>query len=168
MNSITLLSKIARKLHIKNLTYHVIQPFIHEITGSGEKAVCNARNFLQSVSTNPANSCLCTPKENSCIYDLQVIIPAYKTAQYIERCIDSVLSLPTSRRLVVTVVNDGSPDNTAEVLKKYDAETRVEVITQENRGFSGARNRALDSIKARYVTFLDSDDEFLVGGGKNR
>lgn len=163
MDCFTLFCKIIRKLHLNKMIYKFVKPFVHDMVENKEKDVYAARYLLNNVSANPANSCLCTPKENSYIYDLQVIIPTYKTAQYIERCIDSVLSLPTSRRLVVTVVNDGSPDNTAEVLKKYDTEARVEVITQENRGFSGARNRALDSIKARYVTFLDSDDEFLVG-----
>lgn len=122
----------------------------------------NARNFLQKISPNPCNSCICRQKDNECKYDLQVIIPAYKTAQYIEKCVDSVLSLPTSHNIICTVVNDGSPDNTDVVLKKYENDRRVEVVTQENRGLSGARNRALDMMKARYVTFLDSDDEFLV------
>lgn len=157
------LSKIIKKLHLNRILYLILNPFIHSKIKIDETEICNARNFLQSISPNPANSCLCKPRECKSDYDLQVIIPAYKTAQYIEKCIDSVLALPTSYSIIITVVNDGSPDNMIEILKKYNSDPRVEVITQENRGFSGARNRALENIKGCYVTFLDSDDEFLKG-----
>ena len=157
------LSKIIKKLHLNRILYLILYPFIHNKIKIDEIEICNARNFLQSISPNPANSCLCKPRECKSDYDLQVIIPAYKTAQYIEKCIDSVLDLPTSCSIIITVVNDGSPDNMIEILKKYNSDPRVEVITQENRGLSGARNRALENIKGRYVTFLDSDDEFLKG-----
>ncbi len=163
MDCLTFIGKVAKKLHLEKLAYLMAKPFAHAIAGGTENDICNAEIFLQSLSANPANSCLRSKKEHGWSYDLQVIIPAYNTGKYIERCIDSVLSLPSSRSIIVTVVNDGSQDNTGEVLRKYDKEPRVEVITQENRGFSGARNRALDSIKGRYVTFLDSDDEFLRG-----
>lgn len=155
------------KKYIGKFVCKMLLPFIHGEVDCIENSVNEARRFLVGISPNPNKSCLRNDKTKSTQeYDLQVIIPAYKTAQYIERCIDSVLALPTSRRIIVTIVNDGSPDNTAEILRKYEEESRVEVITQENRGFSGARNRALDDIKARYVTFLDSDDEFLRGGVK--
>lgn len=164
MSSLIFLGKDARKLHFEKLVYLMAKPFAHDMAGSTEKDICNAESFLQSLSANPANSCLCSKNGNRWSYDLQVIIPAYNTGKYIERCVDSVLSLPASRSIIVTVVNDGSQDCTGDVLRKYDKDQRVEVITQENRGLSGARNRALDSIKGRYVTFLDSDDEFLGGG----
>ena len=63
----------------------------------------------------------------------------------------------------VTLVNDGSKDRSRDLLRRYESHPAVEIIDQENRGFSGARNRALENITGRYVTFLDSDDRFPVG-----
>lgn len=158
---IKLFIKIINKLHLGRFIYIIVKPFIHEIVGNDENDIIVAKEFLQDLYKNPQNSCICIPKRNNIVYDLQIIIPTYNTAQFIERCIDSVLSLQTSYNIIITVVDDGSKDNTCSVLKKYEFDSRVEVIKQENRGYSGARNRALDNIKARYITFLDSDDEFL-------
>lgn len=94
---------------------------------------------------------------------MQVIIPAYKVEKYIEECVDSVLSQSTHYRILLTIVNDGSPDRTREILRKYENIQNVEIIDQENKGFSGARNAALKVIKASYVTFLDSDDQMQPG-----
>lgn len=94
---------------------------------------------------------------------MQVVIPAYKVEKYIEDCVDSVLSQTTHYHVLLTIVNDGSPDRTREILSKYENLPNVEIIDQENRGFSGARNAALKCIKASYITFLDSDDRLLPG-----
>ncbi len=95
--------------------------------------------------------------------DLQIVVPAYKVEKYIGRCLDSVLRQTTKYKIMVTVVNDGSPDKTREILRKYESDARVTVIDQENKGLSVARNTAIDTIKGRYVTFLDSDDELHPG-----
>lgn len=97
-------------------------------------------------------------------YDLQFIIPAYNVQEYIQSCLKSVFSQHTKYRCLVTVVNDGSTDGTGGRIRAFqetlgDTDSmRLEVIEQENRGFSGARNVALHTIKGRYITFLDSDD----------
>ncbi len=95
--------------------------------------------------------------------DLQIVVPAYKVEKYIERCLDSVLHQATRYKIIVTVVNDGSPDGTREILRRYEGDARVTIIDQENKGLSGARNAAMEPIKGRYVTFLDSDDELHPG-----
>ena len=59
---------------------------------------------------------------------------------------------------MVVVINDGSPDSSREKLRKYKGLDKVVIIDQENRGFSGARNTGLKHIKAKNVTFVDSDD----------
>lgn len=162
---ILFLCKVARKLHLNKIMYLVAKFFAHDKIQYNETTIMRTRKVLSDLCPNPNNSCIYNDNSNLCNYkfDLQVIVPAYNTAKYIKRCIDSVLSLPTSRNIIVTVVNDGSTDNTGEILLQYMTDSRVEIITQENRGFSGARNRGLDNIKARYITFLDSDDEFLQG-----
>ena len=91
-------------------------------------------------------------------YDLQIIIPCYNVEKYVEDCILSVLNQKTKYNYIVTLVNDGSTDNTLSILKKYENNEHIELINQENKGLSGARNTALKNMKAKYVTFLDSDD----------
>lgn len=89
---------------------------------------------------------------------ISVIIPVYNTAEYLPRCLDSVLN-NTYRELEVICVNDGSRDNSLEVLNGYAAkDSRVKVIDQENAGVSAARNHGLDEATGEYIAFVDSDD----------
>lgn len=96
-------------------------------------------------------------------YDLHIIVPAYNVAEYIWDCLDSVIEQQTTFRYFITVINDGSTDETANKLLKYQNCPNIEVIHQKNRGFSGARNRGLEVIKGQYVSFLDSDDRLPEG-----
>jgi len=89
---------------------------------------------------------------------ISVIIPVYNTAAYLPRCLDSILN-NTYQNLEVLCVNDGSPDNSLEILKAYAArDSRVKVIDQENGGISVARNRAMAQASGQYIAFVDSDD----------
>lgn len=99
--------------------------------------------------------------ETNLIYDLMIIIAVYNTGNYLEDCIQSFLSQKTKYSFCVVIVNDGSTDNSPEILKKYSELENVKIIHQDNRGFAGARNRALEEIYGKYVMFLDSDD-FLM------
>ena len=92
---------------------------------------------------------------------LSVIVPVYNTAPWLRKCLDSICN-QTYRNLEIICVNDGSTDNSAEILAEYAAkDARVRVITQENAGVSVARNRALAVAQGVYVTGVDSDD-YLV------
>lgn len=95
--------------------------------------------------------------------DLQIIIPVYKTERFLKKCIDSVLSQKTKYSFKIVAVNDGSPDRCGEILREYESDNRVVVYTQENKGLSGARNTALKEIFAKYITFVDSDDQLPQG-----
>ena len=129
MDYFTLFGKVIRKLHLGKIIYKLLRPFAHDIIGNEENYIRTARKLLNNISVNPTKSCLYVHKELVYRYDLQVIIPTYNTGKYIERCVDSVLSLPSSRSMIVTVVNDGSQDCTGDVLRKYDKDQRVEIIT---------------------------------------
>ena len=84
---------------------------------------------------------------------ISIIIPAYNAAKYIKRCIISLLN-QTYKNIEIIVVNDGSTDNTLDILKNYD----IKVINQENLGVSCARNNGLKNCSGDYITFVDSDD----------
>ena len=89
---------------------------------------------------------------------LSVIVPVYNTAPWLGRCLDSICA-QTYRNLEILCVNDGSTDNSAEILAEYAArDSRIKVITQENAGLSAARNTALEHATGEWVTGVDSDD----------
>ena len=89
---------------------------------------------------------------------ISVIIPVYNTAPYLARCLDSVLN-NTYRNLEVICVNDGSTDDSLDILREYEKlDSRIIVIDKENGGVSSARNAGLDRMTGEYMTFVDSDD----------
>ena len=89
---------------------------------------------------------------------ISVIIPVFNTAQYLPNLIDSIQS-QTYRNLEIVFVNDGSTDESGELLETFARhDSRVKVIHQKNGGVSAARNAGLEVVTGEYVTFADSDD----------
>jgi len=88
---------------------------------------------------------------------VSVIIPCYRQAHFLGEAIESVLA-QTHPHYEVIVVDDGSPDHTAEVASRYPD---IRYIRQENRGLPGARNTGLRHSRGTYVVFLDADDRLL-------
>jgi glycosyltransferase involved in cell wall biosynthesis len=86
---------------------------------------------------------------------VSVIIPAYNAEAFIAATLDSVLG-QTLKADEILLVNDGSTDRTAEIVKQY-APT-VTLINQANSGVSAARNKALESATGDYIAFIDADD----------
>lgn len=91
---------------------------------------------------------------------MDIIIPAYNAERYIAQCVESVLSQETAYSFRVLAIDDGSTDSTGDILDGYDG---ITVIHQENRGFSGARNRGIELATAEYLMFLDADDVLCPG-----
>jgi len=90
---------------------------------------------------------------------VSVVIPLYNKGPYIARALNSVLA-QTFQDFEVIVVDDGSTDNGAEVVRRFD-DPRIRLIQQENRGVSAARNRGVEAACAELIAFLDADDEWL-------
>lgn len=89
---------------------------------------------------------------------LSIIVPVYKVEQYLNRCIDSILS-QTYRDFELILVDDGSPDNCGNMCDDIaKTDKRIKVIHKENGGLSSARNAGLDVACGDYVGFIDSDD----------
>lgn len=85
---------------------------------------------------------------------VSVVIPTYQHANTVGRCIESVLG-QTYRNIEIIVVDDGSTDDTASVLKVFN--TKIRVIHQKNAGANPARNRGLAEAKGEFVVFSDAD-----------
>ena len=92
---------------------------------------------------------------------VSVVMPAYNAARYIEEAVRSVLSQGWSN-LEVVVVNDGSKDGTAAVVRAI-ADPRVRVIDQPNGGVSSARNAGIEEARGEFIAFLDADDALEPG-----
>lgn len=89
---------------------------------------------------------------------ITTIIPVYNVANYLEEMLDSVFN-QSLKEIQVIIVNDGSTDNSKEIIEKYlDKFDNLLYLEQENAGVSSARNLALKYILGKYTIFLDSDD----------
>ena len=89
---------------------------------------------------------------------ISIIIPVYNVEKYLRRCLDSVLN-QTFQDWQAICVNDGSPDDSAEILDEYaKRDARFVVVTKKNGGLSDARNAGMKHATGAYIMYLDSDD----------
>ena len=94
---------------------------------------------------------------------ISVIIPIYNSEKWLRKCLDSVV-LQTYENLEILCINDGSTDDSLAIMEEYAArDERIRVITQENKGLSGARNTGMAAMTGDYFTFIDSDDWLQLG-----
>lgn len=109
------------------------------------------KKLSEELASNKFDEMITEPK-------VSVIIPAYNVEKYIVECLKSVIN-QTLKEIEIIIVNDGSTDNTLEIIKtfmKYD--TRIRLIDRENRGVGVVKNNALNYAKGECVSFIDSDD----------
>jgi hypothetical protein len=88
---------------------------------------------------------------------VSIVIPAYNQGQFLAQAVQSALD-QSHQAIQVVVVDDGSTDDTPDVLRPFAGNARVRVIRQANGGLPAARNRGLDAATGEFVCFLDSDD----------
>jgi glycosyltransferase involved in cell wall biosynthesis len=89
---------------------------------------------------------------------ISIIVPVYKTEEYLKRCVDSILA-QTFTDFECILIDDGSPDNCGSICDEYaKKDSRIIVIHQENAGVSAARNAGLDKAQGEWIGFVDSDD----------
>lgn len=92
---------------------------------------------------------------------VSLIIPVYNASEFLEESIGSALK-QTLQNIELVCVNDGSKDNSLELLRQFaNKDSRVKVIDQPNGGCGAARNRALDNARGEYIYFFDPDDYML-------
>lgn len=89
---------------------------------------------------------------------VSIIVPVYNAEEFLAKCLDSLLAQSYSP-IEIILVNDGSTDNSLDICNDYALKHKnIQVINQENKGVSVARNNALDVVKGEYIAFCDSDD----------
>ena len=89
---------------------------------------------------------------------LSIIIPIYKTEEYLEECVNSILYYNT-QEIEIILVDDGSPDKCPQLCEELALkDSRIKVVHKENGGLSSARNAGMQVATGKYVTFVDSDD----------
>lgn len=144
------LKKAVKTIYRHTAPLHISRP---------QMTMAIAQQILSDYTPDPFTTCLANNLINP-RYDLQIIVPAYNAERFVTEALESVLTQKTKYSYIISAVNDGSTDKTPEIIRSYQEKypDRMEVINQENRGFSGARNAALKVSKGRYITFLDSDD----------
>ena len=90
---------------------------------------------------------------------VSIIIPAYNAEKYIQRALESALA-QTYKDIEIIVIDDGSTDKTAEIIKTYQ-DPRIIYIFQKNQGQGPARNNGIKKSQGEYITFLDADDYYF-------
>lgn len=89
---------------------------------------------------------------------VSVVIPIYNVEQYLPKCLDSIVG-QTYKNLEIICVDDGSPDNSAEILRAYsEKDDRIIIVHKENGGLSSARNEGIKVATGDYTVFVDADD----------
>lgn len=91
---------------------------------------------------------------------ISVVIPMYNVEDYLRECLDNIIG-QTLKDIEIICVDDGSPDNSAQIVTEYiekHKDKNIKLIRKPNGGLSSARNAALDVAKGEYVYFIDSDD----------
>ena len=93
---------------------------------------------------------------------LSLIIPVYKVEAFIYQCLNSIFSqIPKNSNIEVVIVNDGTPDNSMEIVRGFSSYPQLKIVEQDNQGLSVARNTGLSHANGEYVWFIDSDDWLL-------
>ena len=91
-------------------------------------------------------------------YKISIVIPVYNNEEYIDDCMASIINQSIGfKNLQVILINDGSVDNSLEVMQKYNQEN-VLIVDKENTGVSDTRNIGMSKAIGKYILFLDSDD----------
>lgn len=89
---------------------------------------------------------------------ISIIVPIYNVENYLRQCLDSIMN-QTYQNFECLLINDGSPDNSADICREYvSKDSRFRYFEKKNGGVSSARNLGIEHSKGQYITFIDSDD----------
>ncbi len=90
---------------------------------------------------------------------MSIIIPVYNSGLLLKRCLDSIFAQNSNYELDVIVIDDGSKDNSVDIVLSFPHQVRL--LQQDNQGPAASRNRGINVAKGKYLAFLDADDYWL-------
>lgn len=162
MLSLVKLNRFLARISLRNrLCYSAAKKILKTNSETTLPTIDEAKKILNNASPRPEKSLWPIHRnwpENPTV-DISIIVPCFNVEKYINECINSCLAQKTSKTFEIIAINDGSTDNTGLLLNEIASKApRLKVIHQNNRGFSGARNRGIDSASGRTFVFCDSDD----------
>lgn len=92
------------------------------------------------------------------MYKVSVIVPVYNASKFLREALDSVVN-QTLKDIEIICINDGSTDNSLDILEEYAAkDSRIKIFSQENRGLSATRNFGIEISTGEFISFFDADD----------
>ena len=90
--------------------------------------------------------------------DVSIVLTVYNAESYIEGCLDMITG-QTLRNIQIICVDDGSTDNSSQIIEQYaQKDDRIVLIREKNAGAGAARNRGMQEATGKYILFLDCDD----------
>lgn len=93
--------------------------------------------------------------------NFSIIIPIYNKEKYLERCLNSILVDDTDDYEIIAI-NDESTDNCANILKKYNCNSKIRIYTQNNIGVNNVRLKGINLAIGKYIIFVDADDTICI------
>lgn len=95
---------------------------------------------------------------------ISIIVPVYNVEKYLEKCLKSLVR-QTMSDIEIIIVDDGSPDNSERIYRKYEKQdNRIKIIKKQNAGVSMARNTGIEYATGEWLMFVDSDDWMELDG----
>jgi len=88
---------------------------------------------------------------------ISIIIPIYNVNKYLRECLDSIIN-QTLKTIEIICVNDGSTDNSLEIIKEYIYDNRIIIINKNNSGYGDSMNQGLNIASGEYIGIVESDD----------
>ena len=88
---------------------------------------------------------------------ISIIIPIYNVNKYLRECLDSIIN-QTLKTIEIICVNDGSTDNSLEIIKEYIYDNRIIIINKNNSGYGDSMNQGFNIVSGEYIGFVESDD----------
>ena len=92
---------------------------------------------------------------------ISIIVPVYNTGSKLEKCLNSIIKQTKKIDIEILIINDGSTDNSEDIIKQYMEEHKqdnIKYFSKENEGIAKTRNFGIEKATSRYIMFLDSDD----------
>ena len=147
------LEKVVRHLGLYKFWFH----FFGGNYSSDNMDMNICKQELENYNPNPKTSCIQEHTLKTNQVKVSIIVPAYNASNYIVQCINSLITQITVYTYEIIVVNDGSTDNTLDLIKGIKSDN-LKVIDKPNGGISSARNMGIINACGEYLIFCDSDD----------